>query len=437
MAVTAVKPKTFSFFRGDHLYLVSPVTPFEPAETEIEEFAFANHMKTVAPNPNILWLQGQYVEGDKPNLNGAMWAGDELAIKSLTPNFMPVSVMHDPSTAVGLIADTKLVLPEEGGVEHARLDNTIGVWRHRFPEVAEEIAENYKSGTLMQSMECLPTHYDCSVCGKVFPKLPGGAEEAQWCVHLKGEEGARAARILRNVCFTGTGLIFGSRGVKGALPSAHLEVLEDEVAAFHEAVHKTPGAKPKPRGGKRTMEIEDGRYQELIAAEAKLKELEPKLATAEDSASKVPDLEKKVETLEVEKKAAVDEAAQIKTEKEALEETARSATLATERLSKVGEPFKAKLPETVKAKLDEQAKVLSDEDWTARLEELAALTGVKPDAEGSKDDKDKDKHTFTAEEIAASRLGGGGEPSTSEPSPEARRSVIGSLVGAGASKDDK
>src|SRR4029077_20553343 len=399
----------------------SPASQRGDAETEGSPHATA--MKTIAPNPNILWLQGQYVVGDKPNLNGAMWLGEERAIKSLTPNFMPVSVMHDPSTAVGLIADTKPILPtDEGGTEHPRLDNTIGLWRHRFPEVIEEAQENYQAGSLMQSMECMPTHYDCSVCGQVFPKLPGGAEKAQWCGHLKGEEGARAARILRNVCFTGTGLIFGSRGVKGALPSAHLEVLEDEVAAFHEAVHKTPGAKPKPRGGKRTMEIEDGRYQELIAAEAKLKELEPKLSAAEDSAAKVPDLEKQVEKLEVEKKTAVDEAAAIKTEKEALEETARAPPLAGERLSKVGEPFKAKLPETVKAKLDEQAKVLSDEDWTARLDELAALTGVKPDAEASKDDKDnKDKDTFTAEEIAASRLGGDGGPVTTEPSPEARR----------------
>ena len=434
--MTAVKPRTFSFSRGDHLYLVSPVTPYEPDEHEIEEFAFSKAIKAIAPNPNILWLQGQYVEGDTPNLNGAMWLGEELAIKSLTPNFMPVTVMHDPQTAVGLIADTKLVLPEEGGTEHARLDNTIGVWKHRFPEVADEVVANYQAGTLMQSMECLPTHYNCSVCGQMFPKLPGGAEEAQWCVHLKGEEGARAARILGGVCFTGTGLIFGSRGVKGALPSAHLEVLQDEVAAFHEAVHKTPGAQPKPRGGKRTMEIEDREYQELVAAKAKLAELEPKLADAQEAAAKVPDLEKTVEKLEVEKKTAEDETAKVKGEKEALEETARAATLAGERLGKVGEPFKAKLPETVKAKLDEQAKTLSDEDWSARLDELAALTGVKPDAEASKDDKDnKDKDTFTAEEIAASRLGGDGGPVTTEPSPEARRSVIGSLVGAGAGKD--
>src|SRR4051794_11303414 len=170
------------------MYLVTPVAPFTPEQSEIEEYAFADVLKH-APNPHIVWMRGQYVEADRPNLNGAMWLSDELAVKSLTPNFMPVTVMHDPRTAVGLIADTRLVQAGENGVARARLDNTIGLWGHRFPEAVEEALANYQSGELMQSMECKPGYYDCSECGTRYPKLPGGAEEANWCAHLKGVQG--------------------------------------------------------------------------------------------------------------------------------------------------------------------------------------------------------------------------------------------------------
>jgi hypothetical protein len=42
-----------------------------------------------------------------------MWTAGELAIKGLTPMLMPVTVMHDPRTAVGAIADLALRTPEK------------------------------------------------------------------------------------------------------------------------------------------------------------------------------------------------------------------------------------------------------------------------------------------------------------------------------------
>lgn len=424
----------FAFERGETMYLVSPVVPFQPEQKDIEEFAFADTVLKHAPNPNIVWMKGQYVEADRPNLNGAMWLSDELAVKSLTPNFMPVTVMHDPRTAVGLIADTRLVLPDEkadNGPKRARLDNTIGLWGHRFPEAVEEALANYEAGSLMQSMECRPGYYDCSECGTRFAKLPGGAEEANWCAHLKGVQGEQAARILGGVCFTGTGLIFGSRGAQGAYTEASLEPLMDEVAEFHERAHdhkrQTPKT-PKTRS-KRNMEIEDSRYQELLAAESRLKEIEPKLAESEAAAAKVPGLESQVERLETEKVAAESERDEEKAKREGLEEQARAETLRNERVSKLGQDFLAKLGETTKGKLDEQAKSMSDEDWTARLEELAELTGVAHDAGTKVDPADKD--TFTTEEVAragGSGLGGGNNGGGSEPSAEKRRSVVAGLA---------
>jgi hypothetical protein len=282
-----VKGDTLIFERGEHVYLVAPVAPFDPGENELDELAFAEDLKKMAPNENIGWLRGQYVEAERANENGAMWSSEELAIKSLTPMFMPVTVMHDPRSAVGLIADTKLLTRDQHNVPRARIDTTLGIWRHRFPGVWDEVASNYESGTLMQSMECLPRWYECGDCGRRYPKLPGGAEKANWCAHLRGEENAKATRRLGNVTFTGTGLIFGTRGARGALDSAHLEVFQDEVAEFHERVHS--GRRSVRRTSTvDTIEIKRSEYDELKTAAARVPDLEKKVSTLEESAGKVP-----------------------------------------------------------------------------------------------------------------------------------------------------
>lgn len=426
------------FERDGRVYLVADVAPVTPRDEEIADYAFGKALMDAAPNPNISWFRGRYVEADRPNDNGAMWPSSELAIASVTPMLMPVTVMHDPRTAVGLIADIAL-RHKSDEVPRSRLDSVLGVWAHRFPDVVEEAQANYAAGTLMQSMECLPQSYDCGSCGKSYPKLPGGAEKANWCTHLR-DEYASTARIMRNVTFTGTGLIFGSRGATGAYTEAHLEPFMDEVAEFHERTRSGSSRSTKPPRRKNTMEIDDKRYEELVAAEAKAKDLEPKLATAQEEAAKVPDLERKIEALEVEKKAASDEAAEEKAKREKLEETARQGELASERLAKLGKDFKAKLPESISLKLQEQAKSLKDEDWAGRLEELAELVGVKHDAGGADTSGGgSGDGTFSREEVARSGLSGGGSGGSGtggEISPERRRSVVAGLIKAptGAAK---
>ena len=422
---------TIVFERGEHVYLVAPVAPFTPSEQEIEEFAFSQSLREMAPNKNLVWMRGSYVEAERANANGALWSADEIAIKSLTPMFMPVTVMHDPRTAVGLIADTALMTPEKDKVPRSRIDTTLGLWGHRFPDVVEEALANFNEGTLMQSMECLPAYYDCGECGRRFPKMPGGAEEKNWCAHLRGESAAangRPVRRLGNVTFTGTGLIFGTRGARGAYDEAHLEVFADEVAEFHERSHTD--RRHRPTRSKRKMEIDDKRYEELVAAEAQRNDLQRKLTEAEESAAKVPDLERQVERLEVDKKAAEDSRDEEKGKREQLEEQARATTLASERLGKLGKGFTAKLPESIKTRLDEQAKSLSDEDWTSRLDELAELTGVKVDEGASENEGgDGNGETFTREEVARSGAGAGGNGGNgSGPKPSERRSVVAGLV---------
>lgn len=420
---------TVTFERGEFLYIVGPVAPIELGDQGTTELAFASELAKFSPNESLGWLQGRYVEAERANRNGMIWSADELAIKTLSPRFMPVTVQHDMRSAVGMIADTKLV--EAAGTDTTRIDTTLGIWKHRFDDVWAEILDNYQASTLMQSMECQPAYYDCMACDQRFPKLPRGAESANWCAHLAAKRtelaGAvvtTAARRLGNVTFTGSGLIFGTRGSRGAYDDAQLDLVAEEVAEFHER-SKHP-AKPKPKQKRGVMEIEDRDYQALLAAQAERDQLRTKVTDLTETAAKVPQLEKDLEAEQIAKKSAETDRDTAKAEADALKETNRSTELASTRLGTLGAGFKAKLPEAVMTRLTEQAKSMTDEDWTARLEDLAAMANVPVDDKGDGSAAAGDE--FTAAQIAAS--GTTSTPTVTPPAVAQRaaeRTVVGQI----------
>jgi hypothetical protein len=431
------------FERGDKIYLQTPVQRFNPSRDQVEEFAAAKAglLKSSAPNDNIVWFRGQYVEADNANANGAQWKADDLAIKSLTPMLMPVTVMHDPRTAVGTIADTTLLTPEKDGVSRARIDTVLALWAHRFPEAVQEAEVNAEQGTLMQSMECYSPWYECSECSQVFHKLPRGAEQANWCEHLKasnpsagfvdlgrgsGAQSSNASRILGDVTFTGTGLIFGTRGAKGAYTEAFLSNFEDEVASFHRDAHTSP--QRSNRMG--LVQIEDTELATLR------KERDDAKAETAQERDKRQEAERAAEQAEAAKVSAEKERDDAKAEATAKDEELAKTQLKDQRWGALGEGFVAKLGDFTKGRLQEQAGQLSDGDWDSRLKELEETASVQRDAKkdgsapppasggGSSDD-------FTREELARLGLGGSGQPQvTGAPSAGERSSVVTSLAGA-------
>lgn len=425
----AIQPHVFE--SGDRIYLVAPVTPIEIDDQRRDEFASSSpvlaDLKQKAPNENLLWLQGNYVEADNANANGHEWTADELSIKSLTPMLCPVTVMHDPTQPVGVIADVALRTPQADQVPRARIESVMAIWAHRHPEIAAEIMHNYEAGTLMQSMECQAPFYSCGECGQTFHKLPNGAESANWCAHLS--ESANARRILGGVTFTGTGLIFGSRGAKGAYSEANLEIaVKEEIIAAHQELHERAS---KPGNTQRRvipmdkMEIDRDEYVALSARPTK-----DELASVTDERDKLRDekaeADRKAEAAEIAQKAAEKERDDLKTAKEAADETARQATLGGERMGKFGKAFKEALTDNISTRLAEQAKNLSDDDWEARVAELEELTGKKRDEGGTSTASDNGDQV-TTEETASARLNGGG--AGNQASTAARSSVIGGLVG--------
>ena len=353
-----------AFERGDKIYLTTPLTLVTPTESQIDEYAFASAVKSTAPNEHIGWLDGRYVEAGKPNLNNAMWLNDELALKSLTPMLMPITVMHDPRTAVGTIADCKLI----NGDGSSRIDTILAVWRHRFPEVWDEAEHNIKEGALAQSMECLSPSYSCSECGQQYIKLHEGKEQASWCEHLRSNS---SWRILSDVCFTGTGLIFGTRGGQPAYTEANLGHFQDEIAEYHAKAHQSTykSSEGKPKMG--YVQVDENELASIR------KERDEAKAKVEEVSTSNRDLTTKVEKAEADltkEKTAKEEA-----EKKAkdLEDKAEETTLKEKRIGALGSDFLAKLGEFTRGRLLESAGTLSDEDWEAALKEKEEMSGVE------------------------------------------------------------
>jgi hypothetical protein len=452
------------FEQGDRTYLIAPLTPVTPTVNEIEEYAFGKSLidqaKRQAPNPNIAWFGGHYIEADTPNENGAMWRANEIAIKRLTPMYMPVTVMHDFRSAVGVIANIALKTPDDDGVQRSKIETVLALWKHRFPEVVAEAEANHEAGTLMQSMECISPDYECSECGAVFHKLPQGAEQEHWCDHLQASNPSagysdlagvtpNASRILRNVVFTGTGLIFGTRGSHGADASAYLESFQDEVAAFHQRVHgDTETARSTIQMAQ--IQVEESEYTRIKSERDDFK------TRAETAEREKAEAVSAAETAEAAKVKAEGELAEATKKVENFEESARKGTLADERLGALGDGFTEKIDAmpTLKKNLHEQAKSLSDEEWAARLSEVEEVAKVKrdakkdgstppsgdPDASGSEDESAANKDTlFEREEVASSQVSGGGNGDSGgnangQQTPAARRSVVAGLVKPRTSK---
>lgn len=169
-----------------------------------------------------------------------------------------------------------------------------------------------------------------------------------------------------------------------------------------------------------TIEIPKTEYAELTARPTR-QELDDAKRDAEKAEA---DLEK----AEAAQKKAEDEAAALQKKVDAADETARQVTLREDRIGKLGEGFIAALGDKTKERLRTQAGVFTDDEWTARLDELEELSGKKRDL-GKTAEDGKDKDTFTAEELARFNGGhDGGGLGDKAPSEVQRRSVLGGLT---------
>lgn len=357
--------------RNDRIYLTAPVEVYKPSDDEVASFSNIETVKRMAPNSNLLWLRGLYTS-EGGNRNRQAWTREELAIKSLTPNLMPVTIMHDFRTAVGVIAHTHLQIPEETAAanEPAYIETVLAIWAHRFPEIAEEVMMNHEAGSLMQSMECEAPEYSCSECSAHFVKP---VDPADHCEHIQS---GNADRTLHNVTFTGSGLIFGTRGRVGAHPDANLNVLA-EVAEWSDARSNSNTKRSKTVSDNIT--ITKAEYDELQAAKAKVADLDTAREKVEAEKARADEAETKATEAEAKAVEAEQEAASLREKVEAFETEKAEAELASKRLSEMPKELAEKLQkaEATQKLTARKARTLDDDEWQAEVASLTEVFGVK------------------------------------------------------------
>jgi hypothetical protein len=427
------------FERGDRIYLHDPGPEVHAERRADRGVRLLEGREAERAEREHRLVQGPVRRGRQRERQRRAVARQGAGDQELTPMLMPVTVMHDPRTAVGTIADTKLLTPEKDGVPRARIDTVLALWGTASPRPSEAEA-NAAQGTLMQSMECYSPWYECSECGQVFHKLPGGAEQAMWCDHLKASKSAgfvdlsaaaagqspNASRILGDVCFTGTGLIFGSRGARGrtARPPVQLRGRGGDLPPVRPHVKRNVTTRSDDMG---LVQIEQSELDTLrkerddARAEARRRQDGAETATA-----------KTAEQAEAAKTAAETERDTAEAEGDG-EGGAGEGRAEGQALGALGEGFTAKLGDFTKARLTEQAGTLSDEEWDNRLKELEE-TAVKRDAE--KDGvrrrpptAEGDRRPVRREELASFNAGRHA-PGSGAVREQERSSVIGSLAGA-------
>ena len=188
------------------------------------------------------------------------------------------------------------------------------------------------------------------------------------------------------------------------------------------------------------MEIEDSKYEGMVAAKA---EADTKVTQL---TSDVTAKDARIQTLEAQVVTLTEERDTAKAEAEAAKEVSRVAAMADERMSAFGTGFRSKLDkmETTAKAVKLQAGKLDDTEWEARVVELEELLSTKRDAtlkandaaeDGGKGDDTTAGLLFDRETVANSRVGhteevtaGEGGASGQVPSVERRQSVIGGLV---------
>ena len=185
--------------------------------------------KGVEKQPDLQYFSALFVSSGT-NLNKAHFMPSELVLAARTVPSKAVDVEHEEAEIIGHIYDyafidkegNQLDMKELSSTEKASLDKQdmhiviAGIiYKSRFPNIAKEVAE----GKWKVSMEAYYQDYDVKVGDMIldrreaellgFDTSKAGAFGSLVKVLKKGAELAsgEAARVLRNICFTGVGIV--------------------------------------------------------------------------------------------------------------------------------------------------------------------------------------------------------------------------------------
>lgn len=154
---------------GGKVILTAPAHVLTDPATLPREIASAWEEQAAA-NPHFMWLQGRYVEADKPNRNKAVWNSDDLEFGNPSIAHGPINMLHVEHNIVGTVAAAALVIPERQAAAAGEV-NTIhalgAIWKylHHVQPAARQIAKASEENKLWYSMECVSREVACQAPG--------------------------------------------------------------------------------------------------------------------------------------------------------------------------------------------------------------------------------------------------------------------------------
>lgn len=155
----------------------------------------------VRKDPDVRWLLGNYVEANKPNLNGHSFPLADLAPNVNTVTSKALNMLHREQHCVGAYAAAQLLLPDGTEVTTAAavadiptdvdpyVESLAAFWHRRFPDEFFDVKAAHAEGTLYYSMEAVPAEVSCPTCEdrKVF----AGLESDTYCEHMNHVTGPK------------------------------------------------------------------------------------------------------------------------------------------------------------------------------------------------------------------------------------------------------
>ena len=243
--------ETLILDRPDASYLVSTarlVRTSADVPAEMAAKAPTKDWSIDKANPYLMWVAGDFVEGDNPNSNRQFWTAGDLELAEYTIRYAPLNMIHKFRTPVGFFAETKnvklsraLKSVDESSDQAAaakgsmKIQALAGMWAHIFPTEATQVQMADEAGLLYYSMECVGSHLRCAGdegCGEQFEY---SARDTH-CEHLRERT---SIRHIVNPVFRGGALIVPptNPGWKEARASVLTAEVMKEAAAFAEQTY--------------------------------------------------------------------------------------------------------------------------------------------------------------------------------------------------------
>lgn len=188
---------------GDRTVLTAPMA----RNADLDDI----HERATEHHPHYLTLTGNFVGGDKPNNNGALWSADDLERAADTVPYGPLNWLHEGRKVIGALTGAWFhgshELAGPAGLDLQPMIKADAVaWRWLYPQETGFIEAAIEAGHAFYSMECIGSGVQCvdHGCG-TFEYADAMRRAPNVCDHVRERSGTR--RIIAPVFLGGAAIV--------------------------------------------------------------------------------------------------------------------------------------------------------------------------------------------------------------------------------------